>query len=183
MPDRQAARDALSEVLSYLAEGVAEPFGVEVTENTPERLLGFLEEALAGYRAPVDLPVSYGTYDGKLSLGAIPFYSLCEHHLLPFFGSVRVTWDGADSVAVIGLSEVGRIVERFSRRLQIQERLTSQIADEVASVTGARSVQVEIEAEHLCVAMRGVRLPGVSVRSIAKRGEFREGFVQKEPFG
>ncbi len=174
MPDRQGARNALAEVLSYLAESVGESFDQEIVDNTPDRLLGFLEEAVGGYRAVADLPVSYGTYDGALRVGPIPFYSLCEHHLLPFFGSVRVTWDGADSVAVIGLSEVGRIVERFSRRLQIQERLTTQIAEEVAAVTGARGVQVQMEAEHLCVAMRGVRLPGVLVRTVFQIGDVRQ---------
>ncbi len=100
----------------------------------------------------------------------IPFYSLCEHHLLPFFGSAHVAY--IPRGRVVGISKLARAVDVFARRLQLQERLTSQVADAIMETVEAEGVAVVIRAEHLCMAMRGIRKPGASVVTSAMRGVF-----------
>ena len=101
----------------------------------------------------------------------IPFYSLCEHHLLPFFGVAHVAYIPRE--AVVGLSKIPRIVEMFARRLQVQERLTQQIADLLTEMLQPQGVGVIIQAQHLCMAMRGVAKPGATMVTSAMRGVFK----------
>ncbi len=100
----------------------------------------------------------------------MPFYSLCEHHLLPFFGSAHVAYIPRGKV--VGISKLARAVDIFAKRPQVQERLTSQIADAVMEAVGAEGVAVVLRAEHLCMSMRGVRKPGASIVTSALRGVF-----------
>lgn len=100
----------------------------------------------------------------------IPFYSLCEHHLLPFFGKVHLAYIPDGKVA--GLSKLARTVEVFARRLQLQERLTAQIADALVEDLSAKGAIVMIEAEHMCMSMRGVSKPGTQTATLVKRGAF-----------
>jgi GTP cyclohydrolase I len=104
----------------------------------------------------------------------IPLYSLCEHHLLPFFGKAHVAYIPSENGRITGLSKIGRLVDGYARRPQVQERLTKQVADAIADTLKPRGVFVVIEAEHLCMSMRGVRKPGSSTVTSAVHGIFRE---------
>jgi GTP cyclohydrolase I len=104
---------------------------------------------------------------------AIPLYSICEHHLMPFHGVAHVAYLPNEQGQVCGLSKLHRAVQGYARRPQVQERMTTQIADALEDVLNARGVMVVIEAEHLCVSMRGVRLPGSTMVTSAVRGQFR----------
>ena len=99
-------------------------------------------------------------HDEMVMVRDIPFASLCEHHLVPFIGRAHVAYIPADDGRITGLSKLARLVDGYARRLQVQERMTSQIADAIASVLSPRGVLVVIEAEHLCMSMRGVKKPG-----------------------
>ena len=110
----------------------------------------------------------------------LPFYSLCEHHLLPFFGTAHVGYIPRGKI--VGLSKLARAIDIFARRPQIQERLTSEIADAIMSAIAPDGVAVVMRAEHLCIAMRGVRKPGTSVVTSATRGQFREGSATRAEF-
>jgi GTP cyclohydrolase I len=132
----------------------------------------------------VDEVVGQGVFeedsDQMVMVRGIEMYSLCEHHLLPFFGKVHVAYvpDGR----IIGLSKLPRIVEVFARRLQVQERLTRQIADAVCDVLRPRGVGVVIEAAHLCMMMRGVEKQNSSTLTSALRGVFRDDARTREEF-
>jgi GTP cyclohydrolase I len=103
----------------------------------------------------------------------IPFASLCEHHLVPFLGKAHVAYIPADDGRITGLSKLARLVDGYARRLQVQERMTTQIADAIAAVLSPRGVLVVIEAEHLCMSMRGVKKPGTVTVTSSVRGLFR----------
>ena len=143
-------------------------------------LVDVLPVALAGHGVLVGLPEDPRThlktvfnerYDEVVLLRDIEFHSLCEHHLLPFTGRAHVAYlpDGK----VVGLSKLARLVEGFARRPQVQERLTSQIADALMRKLDPRGAIVVIEAEHLCMAMRGIRKPGARTTTSAVRGQFK----------
>ena len=142
--------------------------------GTPERMGRMYEEIFAGlHQDPIEV-LSVGFEEGHdemVILREIPFYSMCEHHLLPFHGQAHIGYlpDGR----IVGLSKIARAVEIFARRPQGQERLTGQIADSIATVLGAKGVGVVMEAEHLCMTMRGVRKPGATMVTSAMRGRFR----------
>ena len=110
-------------------------------------------------------------YDEMVMVRDIEFYSMCEHHLLPFFGKVHVAY--VPSGRVIGLSKIPRLVEMFSRRLQVQERLTTQIADAIAEAIAPQGVGVIVEAQHLCMMMRGVEKQHSATVTSAMRGVFK----------
>jgi len=144
--------------------------------KTPERVARMLIELTSGYETdPIQL-VNGALFDVDYSemvlVKDIEFYSLCEHHLLPFFGRVHVAYipDGK----VIGLSKIPRMVEMFARRLQVQERMTSQIADLLEEVLHPQGVGVVVEAAHLCAMMRGVRKSQATMVTRALRGVFRK---------
>jgi GTP cyclohydrolase IA len=143
--------------------------------NTPERLHRMYYELTAGYHVDPERLINHAIFEVGYSemvvVKDIPFYSLCEHHLLPFFGSAHVAYvpDGH----VIGLSKIPRIVEMYGRRLQVQERMTQQIADFLMEHLAPRGVGVVLEATHLCAAMRGVRKPGTVMTTAAVLGLFR----------
>ena len=110
----------------------------------------------------------------------VPFYSICEHHLLPFFGTAHVGY--VPRGRVVGISKLARAVDILARRPQVQERLTSQIADAINEALDPEGVAVVIRAEHLCMAMRGVRKPGTSVVTSATRGEFHDSLATRSEF-
>jgi GTP cyclohydrolase I len=103
----------------------------------------------------------------------IPFASLCEHHLVPFLGKAHVAYIPAEDGRITGLSKLARLVDGFARRLQVQERMTTEIADAIEKVLSPRGVLVVIEAEHLCISMRGVKKPGTVTVTSSVRGLFR----------
>jgi GTP cyclohydrolase I len=143
--------------------------------GTPERVHRMYTELTAGYHVDPDRLVNGAIFDVAYSemvvVKDIPFYSLCEHHLLPFFGSAAVAY--IPRGRVIGLSKIPRIVEMYARRLQVQERLTQQIADLLQERLEPQGVGVVIEATHLCAVMRGVRKPGTIMTTSAVLGLFR----------
>jgi GTP cyclohydrolase I len=144
-------------------------------QGTPDRVHRMYAELTAGYHVDPDRLVNGAIFDVPYSemvvVKDIPFYSLCEHHLLPFFGSAAVAY--IPRGRVIGLSKIPRIVEMFARRLQVQERLTQQIADFLNDRLSPQGVGVVIEANHLCATMRGIRKPGTVMTTAAVLGLFR----------
>lgn len=142
---------------------------------TPRRVRNMYRELTAGYWVDPDRLVNNAVFDVDYSemvvVKDIPFYSLCEHHLLPFFGQAAVAY--IPSGRVIGLSKIPRIVEMYSRRLQVQERMTKQIADFLMERLAPKGVGVVVEASHLCAVMRGVRKPGTIMTTSHVLGLFR----------
>jgi len=134
--------------------------------GTPSRIADMYEEIFGGYRMDAELDVSFSEDTDAVIAKDIQFYSMCEHHMLPFFGKIHVAY--VPSGKVFGVSKLVRLVEKYSRRLQIQERLTKQIADELVRM-GVKGALVIAEGEHLCMKMRGVRNDS-SITTIAHRG-------------
>jgi GTP cyclohydrolase I len=175
--------DRVERLVSELLAAVGENPAREGLRETPGRIARMYEEVFAGLNEdPVAvLSVSFEEgHDEMVILREIPFYSMCEHHLLPFHGQAHVGYlpDGR----IVGLSKIARAVEIFARRPQVQERLTSQIADCIEDVLGAKGVGVVIEAEHLCMTMRGVRKPGSTMVTSAMRGRFRADSNTRQEF-
>jgi GTP cyclohydrolase IA len=147
----------------------------EGLEKTPDRVARMLEEITIGYRTdPVSLingALFVVDYDEMVLVKDIEFYSMCEHHMLPFFGRAHVAY--IPNGKVIGLSKIPRIVEMFARRLQVQERMTSQIADFLKEVLDANGVAVMVEGSHMCAMMRGVKKSQASMTTTQMLGEFK----------
>jgi GTP cyclohydrolase I len=144
--------------------------------ETPRRVAKMYEELFTGLQADPSehLQVTFDEqHDEMVMVRDIPFTSLCEHHLVPFMGRAHVAYIPGEAGKITGLSKLARLVEGFARRLQVQERMTSQIADSLDEVLAPRGALVVIEAEHLCMSMRGVRKPGTVTVTSAVRGVFR----------
>ena len=143
---------------------------------TPRRVAAMFEELLAGM---AEDPASHlattfaAQHDEMVMVRDITFASLCEHHLVPFLGRVHVAYIPSSEGRITGLSKLARMVESHARRLQVQERMTTGIADSIESTLDPRGTLVVVEAEHLCMAMRGVRKPGSVTVTSAVRGLFR----------
>lgn len=152
----------LTELTRGMLEALGEDPARDGLRDTPSRVARSLAFLTSGYRQTVQEVVGDALYDEEYDelvlVRDITFHSLCEHHMLPFFGVAHVAY--LPDKRVLGLSKLPRIVEMYARRLQVQERLTRQVAEAVATVLRPRGVGVVIEAEHLCMAMRGVRKPG-----------------------
>jgi GTP cyclohydrolase I len=145
--------------------------------DTPGRVARMYEEICAGLHESADhhLQVTFeADHDEMVMVRDIACYSLCEHHLIPFIGKAHVAYIPGDDGRITGLSKLARLVDAYARRPQVQERLTTQIADEIERTLDPKGVLVVIEAEHLCMSMRGVRKPGSSTVTSAVRGVFRE---------
>nr|WP_167827912.1 GTP cyclohydrolase I FolE [Pyrolobus fumarii] len=172
-------KEKVEKAVRMLLEAIGEDPDREGLRETPRRVAEMLEEILGGYDTVEDY--AWFTEESDLVVVAgIRFYSLCEHHLLPFFGVAHVAY--LPKGKVIGLSKIVRIVQKYARRLQIQERMTQQIADEVMHATGSEDVMVVTEAIHLCMAMRGVKTPAPTIVA-ALRGEFRrDTWLKKEVY-
>lgn len=144
--------------------------------RTPERVAKMYEELFSGlHRDPEDvLDVLFDAgHDEMIMVRDIPLYSVCEHHLLPFIGQAHVAYIPNERGCITGLSKLARVVDLLAHRPQVQERLTTQIADTIENVLQPRGVLVVIEAEHLCMTMRGVSKPGSRTITSAVRGMFR----------
>lgn len=139
--------------------------------ETPERVAEMYEELLEGYNKnpkTVFKTFENGSYDGLIVISNIQFYSLCEHHMIPFFGKVNIGY--VPNKRILGLSKFARLVNIFSRRLQVQERLTDQLAESIMEYLNPHGVVVSIEAEHLCMSMRGINKPGSTTKTLVTRG-------------
>jgi GTP cyclohydrolase I len=158
------------------AGDLLEALGIDLTDeslrDTPRRMARMYAEMLTPASfAPTTFP-NDGCYDELVVATGIPFHSLCEHHLLPFVGVAHVGYLPGERI--IGLSKLARVVELFSRRLQVQERLTVQVANWLDEHLAPRGVGVVVEAEHLCMSLRGVQKPGVRTITSALHGHLRD---------
>ncbi|MDR3253513.1 MAG: GTP cyclohydrolase I FolE [Endomicrobium sp.] len=161
--------------IKLLLKSFGEDLNREGIRRTPERVAEFYKEILSGNAIdPLKfIPVHYATEDHEeiILVKDISFYSLCEHHLLPFFGKAHIAYIPKRD-RIIGVSKLIKLIEIFANRLQLQERLTKQVADTVMLSIKPRGIMVVIEAEHLCVTMRGVKKPGSKMITSAMRGTF-----------
>lgn len=176
-------KEKIAEGVRLILEGVGEDPNREGLKETPERIARMYEEILSGMRedATEHLSKTFTVDDGGLILEKdIPFYSICEHHLVPFYGKAHIAYipDGR----VVGLSKLARTVEVYARRLQIQEQMTCQIADTVMKVLKPKGVMVMVEAEHMCMTMRGIKKPGSVTETLICRGIFEEDRHLQEQF-
>lgn len=162
----QLNKKKISKLLRQLLVELGENPDREGLRLTPERIADMYEEIFSGYRLDAELDVSFSEETDAIIAKDIQFYSMCEHHMLPFFGRIHIAY--MPSGKVFGVSKLVRLVEKYSRRLQIQERLTRQIADELTRM-GVKGALVIAEGEHLCMKMRGVRNDS-SITTIAHRG-------------
>jgi GTP cyclohydrolase IA len=140
--------------------------------ETPARAATAWGELTAGYWGELDLKTFEAEGDQMMTIGGVPFFSLCEHHLLPFYGTAYFAYLPGDRI--LGLSKFVRLLEHYSRRLQVQERLTTQLADELVAAVEPVGVMVVVRAEHFCMSMRGVQKPGHSTTSSAVRGVMKD---------
>jgi GTP cyclohydrolase I len=178
--DQDSIQLAISNVLTAIGENPKR----EGLKNTPQRVARMYAELLAGYRTdPVALvngAVFEVSYDEMVIVRDIEFYSMCEHHLLPFMGRVHVAY--IPSGKVIGLSKIPRIVDMYARRLQVQERMTRQIADFIRDVLKPQGVAVVVEGLHLCTMMRGVKKHDARMTTSAMHGAFRTNLATRQEF-
>ncbi|MCK5306129.1 MAG: GTP cyclohydrolase I FolE [Candidatus Omnitrophica bacterium] len=157
-------------------EAIGEDVKRQGVVDTPRRIANMCDEILAGMtrKADKELEVIFTKeHDEIILVKDIPFYSLCEHHLLPFFGKTHVAYIPSGH-KITGLSKLARVVDLLSKKLQIQENLTTEIADLVMKKLKPKGVMVVVEAEHLCMSMRGVKKPGALTITSAVRGVFRK---------
>ena len=147
--------------------------------NTPERIASAYKEIFGGYDSNSELSVQFSEDSEAVVIRDIQFYSMCEHHMLPFFGKIQLAY--SPNGRVFGISKLVRLVEKYSKRLQIQERMTKNIADELFS-NGVKGVAVIAQAEHLCMKMRGVRnnanVTTAAFRGIFEKKEEKENIIQ-----
>jgi len=171
--DRPRIERAVREILAAIGEDPDR----EGLLRTPERVADMYAEIFAGLSDdPADhLAVTFaGDHDEMVMVKDVPLYSVCEHHLAPFIGKAHLAYIPNANGRITGLSKLSRLVDAYARRPQVQERLTSQIADEIDARLQPRGALVVIEAEHLCMSMRGVRKPGTTTITSAVRGLFRD---------
>ncbi|MCM1136767.1 MAG: GTP cyclohydrolase I FolE [Clostridium sp.] len=176
-------REKIEEAVRLLLEGIGEDCGREGLKETPGRVAKMYEELFSGKEASAaeHLSKTFTAENNEMVIEKdISFYSTCEHHMMPFFGKVHIGYipDGQ----VVGLSKLARTVEVYARRLQIQERMTAQIADAVMGNLKPKGVIVMAEAEHMCMTMRGIKKPGSRTVTIAARGEFETDEKLKDRF-
>ncbi len=160
-----------------LLEALGEDPDRDGLQRTPARVAAMYGEILRGRGDSADehLSVTFAAdHDEMVMVKDIHLYSMCEHHLVPFVGTAAVAYIPNENGRITGLSKLVRLVEAYSRRLQVQERLTAQIADEIERSLQPRGVLVVVEAEHLCMSMRGVQKPGTTTVTSAVRGQFRD---------
>ncbi len=172
-PSREEAEAAVRTLIAFAGD---DP-GREGLRDTPARVVGAYEELYRGYReCPLDVLdrtfSEIGHYDDLVLIRDVPFFSHCEHHMAPFIGKAHVAYIPVDRV--VGLSKLARLVDVYAHRLQTQEHLTSQVATAIDEILKPRGVAVMLEAEHLCMSMRGVQKPGVSTVTTQFTGSFRE---------
>ena len=163
--------------------GIGEDPDREGLAKTPQRVAKSYEEIFGGLHQTANqvLTTTFSIgHEELVVVRDIPVYSTCEHHLLPFHGVGHVGYIPGEDGRITGLSKIARLVDMYARRPQVQERLTTQIADAMVSILNARGVIVVIECEHLCMSMRGIRKPGSTTLTSAVRGQLRDGATRVE---
>lgn len=166
----------LTDLISDLITGLGEDVGREGLVKTPQRVERSLRFLTSGYTADLEKVLNGALFEAEGSemvvVKGIEFYSMCEHHMLPFFGKAHIAYIPGSKI--LGLSKFARVVDVFARRLQVQERMTLQIADALEDALEPRGIAVVTEASHLCMMMRGVEKQGSSTRTTAMRGTFKD---------
>ncbi len=184
LPGPGINKEQIEECVLQMLSAFGEDTGREGLQRTPQRVARMYEELLAGYRidpiAMVNDALFEVEYDEMVIVRDVEFYSLCEHHMLPFIGRAHVAY--IPRGRVIGLSKIPRIVDMFARRLQVQERMTRQIADFINELLHPQGVAVVIEAMHLCSMIRGVRKHDARMTTSAMLGVFRTGLATRMEF-
>lgn len=168
-------KDKVENAVKLLLEGIGENPEREGLKDTPNRIARMCEEIFGGMEMDASEVLSkrFSVDNSEVVLEKdIVFYSTCEHHLLPFFGKAHIAY--IPNGEVVGISKLARTVEVYARRPQIQEQLTAQIADAIMENLNSKGVMVMIEAEHMCMTMRGIKKPGSKTTTIATRGEFKD---------
>lgn len=168
-------REKVERAVRLLLEGIGEEPNREGLLETPERIARMYEEICGGMdeSAEIHLQKTFTAENTEMVVEKdITFYSMCEHHMMPFYGKAHIAYipDGK----VVGLSKLARTVEVYAKRLQIQEKMTVQIADALMKYLAPKGVMVLLEAEHMCMTMRGIKKPGSKTVSVAVRGVFEE---------
>ena len=161
--------------VKLILEGIGEDPERPGIKDTPRRIANLYEEIFSGLQMPTEdilKSIEGESHDEMVLLKDIPFYSICEHHLLPFIGKAHVAYIPSKG-KIVGLSKLARAVEIFAKRPQVQERLTTQLADLIMKKLKPKGAMVIIDAEHLCLSMRGIRKPGAKTVTSAVRGIFR----------
>jgi len=178
------AKPEIEEAVRRLLEAVGEDVNREGLERTPNRVARMYDELLAGYRVDPHAVINDALYevgyDQMVIVRNIEFYSLCEHHMLPFLGRAHIAY--CPRGKVIGLSKIPRIVDLFARRLQVQERMTRQIADFLEAALHPLGVAVVLEGWHLCATMRGVKKAHAVMVTSALSGSFKENDSTRKEF-
>jgi GTP cyclohydrolase I len=172
-PSQEEAEAAVRTLIAFLGDDPAR----EGLRDTPRRVVNAYDELYHGYReCPADVLdrtfSEIGTYDNLVLIRDIPFFSHCEHHMAPFIGRAHIAYVPVERV--VGLSKIARLVDVYGRRLQTQERLTSQIVTAIDEILKPRGVAAMLEAEHMCMSMRGVQKPGVATITTQFTGMFRD---------
>lgn len=175
--------EKIKEGVRLLLQGIGEDVDREGLKETPDRIARMYEEIYGGMEedAAEHLSKVFSVHHNEMVLEKdIVFYSTCEHHLMPFYGKAHVAYipDGK----VVGLSKIARTVETYAKRLQIQEQMTGQIADAIMEHLAPQGVMVMLEAEHMCMTMRGIKKPGSKTVTVAARGAFKEDAGLQEQF-
>jgi GTP cyclohydrolase I len=168
--------DAIAGSVRTILEAIGDDPERDGLKRTPKRVADMFGELFSGvHRDPVaELDVVFDAdHDEMIMVKDIPLQSMCEHHLIPFIGKAHVAYIPNESGQITGLSKLARVVDLLSKRPQVQERLTTQIADAIEKALAPRGVLVVLEAEHLCMTMRGVRKPGSRTVTSSVRGMFR----------
>lgn len=181
--DIMVDQEKIKEAVRLLLEGIGEDAGRDGLADTPDRIARMYAELFAGMEEEPSEPLSrvFAVEESGMVLEKdIVFYSMCEHHMLPFYGKAHVAY--LPKGGVVGLSKLARTVEVYARRLQVQERMTNQIADAVMECLKPGGVMVVLEAEHMCMTMRGVKKPGSKTVSIAVRGAFAKNTELQDRF-
>ena len=184
MPERPSREEAEAAIRTLLAWAGDDP-SREGLRDTPKRVVRAFEELFAGYGQTPDDALStvfeeVHDYEDMVLVRDIPFVSHCEHHMVPFIGKAHIAY--YPSGGVVGLSKLARVVDIFAKRLQTQEAMTAQIADAIENALKPRGVAVLVEAEHMCMSMRGVQKPGTSTVTMQFTGIFRDNAQQQARF-
>ncbi len=173
----------IEEAVKLLLEAIGEDSSREGLKETPARIARMYEEIFGGMEEDPELPLSktFTAEQNEMIVEKnIVFYSTCEHHMMPFFGKAHVAY--IPNGRVVGLSKLARSIEIFAQRLQLQERMTAQIADAIMEYLSPCGVIVMVEAEHLCMTMRGVKKPGSQTMTVVSRGIFQEDSRLRDEF-
>ena len=181
MINEAAIRKATTDIIEAIGEDPTR----EGLADTPRRVAEMYTELFSGLNMDPTEELSVGYELGHREMVIvkdIPFYSMCEHHLLPFFGIVHIGYIPDETGRVVGISKLARVVEIIARRPQIQERMSTQIADAIDAGISPQGVAVVVQAEHMCMVMRGVKKPGSNIITSAIRGAFRRKAASRAEF-